>query len=164
MDSPNGAAAGGPSAPPRRRQRIATYGVCRNENGDFLLARGAAHLTVAGRWFLPGGGVDHAEDPVMALRRELFEEAGLVIEVGALLGVLSDSGRLPDGTDLHTVRIIYDIASFQGELRSEADGSTDLVAWFPPEEVFALPIMPYVRRVLVDFVGIPAPTEGARPG
>jgi 8-oxo-dGTP pyrophosphatase MutT (NUDIX family) len=139
------------------------YGVCRNAAGDILLTRGAAHLTVAGRWFLPGGGVDHGEDPVTALVRELKEEANFTIEVGALLGVLSDSGRIPDGTDLHTVRIIYDIASYRGELRSEVSGSTDLAMWVTPDEAFTLPVMPYVKRVLREFVGL-EPPSAARPG
>jgi 8-oxo-dGTP diphosphatase len=168
VDSPNGGAARAASdGRPRRRsrrQRIAVYGVCRNEAGDILLTRGAAHLTVAGRWFLPGGGIDHGEHPVTALARELTEETGFEVEVGSLLGVLSDSGRLPDGTDLHTVRIIYEIASYKGELRFEADGSTDLAAWFTPEQAFALPIMPYVKRVLSDFVGIPVPPAEATSG
>jgi 8-oxo-dGTP pyrophosphatase MutT (NUDIX family) len=139
------------------------YGVCRNPAGDILLTRGAAHLTVAGRWFLPGGGVDHGEDPVTALVRELAEEANFTIEVGKLLGVLSDSSRIPDGTDLHTVRIIYDIASYHGELRSEADGSTDLAKWVTPDEAFTLPVMPYVKRVLTEFVGLEPPSS-ARSG
>lgn len=130
------------------RQRLAVYGVARNERGEVLLTRGAAHLAVAGRWFLPGGGVDHGEHPEDALTRELAEETGLSGEVGPLQEVLSDTAVLPDGTELHTVRLIYPVTRTRGELRPEAAGSSDDARWFPLAEALDLPLMPYVRRVL----------------
>jgi 8-oxo-dGTP pyrophosphatase MutT (NUDIX family) len=122
-----------------RRQRIAV-----------LLARGAPHLTVAGRWFLPGGGVDHGEHPEAALRREFVEETGLAVDVGPLYRILSDQARLPDGTDLHTVRLIYRIDAHRGRVRAEAVGSTDDARWFTMDQALALPLMPYVRTVLSE--------------
>lgn len=142
-----------PQGPPRR-QRVAVYGVCRNETGDVLLVRAAPHLTVAGRWFLPGGGVDHGEHPTEALHREVGEEAGLDAEVGELLGVLSDTTVLPDGTDLHTVRIIYRIATFTGTLRDEAEGTSDMARFVPVTELGTLPLMPYLARVLTELAGL----------
>jgi 8-oxo-dGTP diphosphatase len=72
------------------------------------------------------------------------------VEVGALLGVLSDVFTIPDGTSLHTVRIVYAIDSFAGDLRDETDGSTDLARWMPLDEVGALPLANYVRRALAE--------------
>ena len=140
-------------APARQEQRVAVYGLCEDARGDgprILLVREAAYLSVAGRWFLPGGGLDHGEDPVTALRREYEEETGLRVEVGALRGVLSDVFTIPDGTVLHTVRIVYAIDSFAGELRDETDGSTDRARWVPLAEVFELPLATYVRRALTE--------------
>jgi 8-oxo-dGTP diphosphatase len=140
-------------APVTQQQRVAVYGLCRDGRGDedrILLVRAAPYLSVAGRWFLPGGGLDHGEDPPTALRREFDEETGLTVEVGALLGVLSDVFTIPDGTSLHTVRIVYAIDSFAGDLRDETDGSTDLARWMPLDEVGALPLANYVRRALAE--------------
>ena len=75
-------------------------------------------LTLRGRWFLPGGGVDHGESPEDSLRREIAEESGLTIVPGPLLDVLSDVRTLPDGTSLHTVRLIYGVSSWHGTLRA----------------------------------------------
>ncbi len=58
------------------------------ENADqkVLLVRQAAGLRF---WTLPGGKVKRGELLVRALRRELYEETGLRVEVGSLLlGVL----------------------------------------------------------------------------
>jgi 8-oxo-dGTP diphosphatase len=132
----------------RKRQRIAVYGVCRDGDGKILLARASPAITLQGRWFLPGGGVDHGESPPDTLRREMREESGLTVTVGPLLDVLSDVRTIPDGTNLHTVRIIYRVASWSGTLRPEVNGTTDAVGWFTPEEVRGMPLAHYVQIVV----------------
>jgi ADP-ribose pyrophosphatase YjhB (NUDIX family) len=131
-----------------RRQRIAVYGVMSDGEGRLLLARASPALTLRGRWFLPGGGVQHGEQPADSLRREILEEAGLTVTLGPLLDVLSDVRTIPDGTSLHTVRLIYRVEDWEGALRPEADGTTDAVAWFTPEELRALPLARYVEDVV----------------
>ena len=79
------------------------------------------------------------------------EESGLTVTVGPLLDVLSDVRTIPDGTSLHTVRIIYRVASWSGTLRPEVGGTTDAVGWFTPEEVRHMPLAHYVQ-IVVDRV------------
>jgi 8-oxo-dGTP diphosphatase len=131
-------------------QRVAVYGICEDPARGVLLVRAASFLTVAGQWFLPGGGLEHGEDPVDGLRREFGEETGLEVEVGAVRGVLSDVYTLPGGAELHTVRIIYAIRSHAGELRHEIGGSSDTARWVPLEEAWDLPLRPYVRQALTE--------------
>jgi 8-oxo-dGTP diphosphatase len=131
-----------------KRQRIAAYGVCRDGDGRLLLARASPTLTVQGRWFLPGGGVQHGESPPQSLRREIEEESGLTVELGPLLDVLSDVRTLPDGTSLHTVRLVYRVDSWTGTLRPESDGTTDAVGWFTAAEVAEMPLARYARDVV----------------
>ena len=139
-------------SPDKQRQRIAAYGVCRDAEGRLLLARAAPALALRGRWFLPGGGLLHGESPTDSLRREIAEESGLRVSLGPLLDVLSDVRALPDGTSLHTVRLIYRVAAWEGELRPEVDGTTDAVGWFTPEEVRSMPLAAYVETVVDRFL------------
>ena len=137
-------------APRGRQQRVAVYGICEDGSGNVLLVRAAPHLTVAGQWFLPGGGLDHGEAPEDGLRREFREETGLDIHVGVLLGILSDVFTLPDGTSLHSLRIIPSVAGYTGELRDEVGGSSDRARWVPIDGAADLPLRPYVRRALTE--------------
>jgi ADP-ribose pyrophosphatase YjhB (NUDIX family) len=133
-----------------RQQRVAVYGICEDGGGKVLLVRAAPHLTVAGQWFLPGGGLDHGEDPTAGLRREFGEETGLEIELGPLLGLLSDVFTLPSGTSLHTIRIIYSVTGYSGVLRDEVGGSSDTARWVALDRAGELPLRPYVRRALTE--------------
>jgi 8-oxo-dGTP diphosphatase len=147
--SPDPVPTGSP-VPGGRQQRVAVYGICEDGAGNVLLVRAAPHLTVAGQWFLPGGGLDHGEDPAHGLRREFREETGLEVDVGALLGILSDVFILPDGTSLHTLRIIHWVDGYAGDLRDEVGGSSDVARWVPIDDATELPLRPYVRRALTE--------------
>lgn len=62
-------------------------GAERPGRGRVLVARLAPHKRLAGLWEFPGGKVEPGETPEVALARELEEELGLSVEVGALVGV-----------------------------------------------------------------------------
>jgi 8-oxo-dGTP diphosphatase len=134
-----------------RHQRVGAYGICRDERGRVLLVRASATSNVPGRWFLPGGGVEHGEAPLDGLRRELAEETGLHLQEAALRGVLSDTWTPPHGPTLHTIRIVYAVGQWDGELRAETTGSSDAVAWVGPDELRGMPVMAYVTEALAQF-------------
>lgn len=104
-----------------------------------------AHWNEYGRsgWTLPGGGLEAGEDPADAAVREAKEETGYDVELTGLQGI--DSRIMPvleRGDDaarpLHTLRIIYTAKVVGGELRDEADGTTDEARWFELGEIAGL--------------------------
>lgn len=55
------------------------------DGGKVLACRRAPGRDAAGRWEFPGGKVEPGEEPAAALARELREELGVGVRVGALL-------------------------------------------------------------------------------
>jgi 8-oxo-dGTP pyrophosphatase MutT (NUDIX family) len=141
---------------PPRRQRIAAYALL--QRGDeVLLTRMSSRTRIPGRWTLPGGGIDHGEDPREALVREVYEETGLTIEPGHLADVHSThfTGARADGLveDYHGIHLIFR-ATITPESRdatprvTEVDGSTDHAAWVPIEEALGLDLLSAARHAL----------------
>ncbi|MEV4638196.1 NUDIX domain-containing protein [Actinoplanes sp. NPDC049548] len=138
-------------------RRIGAYGLCRDTAGRALLAHNSPLSAFPGLWTLPGGGVEQGEDPDDTVVREFAEETGLQVRITGLHSVTADVFRLPH-TDTweHTDRIIYDVEIVGGDLRDEASGTTDRVAWVVPGEQ---PLMPFTAGVL----GLPAETSAVHP-
>lgn len=126
---------------------MAAYAICVRD-GQILLARSPAQDGTP-EWVVPGGGMEHGEDPYDTVRREVEEETGYRIDVTGLLGVDSFRrvfrDRIGRTVDHHAVRFVYEGRITGGELRHEVNGSTDLAAW---QDLDAVPGL--VRVPLVD--------------
>lgn len=142
----------------RRVQRVAAYAVIlRGE--QILLTRLSPEITRSELWTLPGGGVDHGEDPRDAVIREVHEETGLDARVGETARVYSahmpDTWRDRRPVDAHSIRIIYPgWVPLDGPTPRvvEVDGSTVDAAWQPVSAVLdgSLPVAALVKEALGD--------------
>lgn len=139
--------------------RLAAYAVC-IEDGRVLLAHYVPPNGTT-RWTLPGGGVEHGEDPFDAVVREVAEETGCDAVVERLLGVdsrvipvaeLSVPGPVPH----QNVGIFYRVRITGGQLRPEPNGETAESVWTPLADVTSLR-----RSSLVDVGLALARTEPA---
>jgi 8-oxo-dGTP diphosphatase len=141
-----------------KRQRVAAYAVILRE-GQILLARLSSRISPDELWTLPGGGLDHGEDPRDAVLREISEETGLAAMVGDTARVYS--AHLPgvwrEGrrVDAHALRIVYDgwvpVDSPEPHV-VEVDGSTVEAAWKPVADVLdgTVPVVPMVLEAMAD--------------
>lgn len=110
--------------------RLAAYGVCVRDD-KILLARVVSPDGGSRHWTLPGGKVEHGEDPYDAVVREVREETGYDVRVDRMLGVDSRTPR----PSHHNVGIYYRVRVIGGQLRNETDGSTDLAEWVDWDDV-----------------------------
>ena len=141
---------------------MAAYAVILRERGgrvEILLSRLAPRVSRSELWTLPGGGVDHGEDPRDALIREVQEEAGLDATVGDRARVYSaHMPRSPrDGqlVDAHAIRLVYEgwvPPDAPAPRVVEVDGSTVEAAWKALDDVAsgAVPVSSVVTEALVD--------------
>jgi 8-oxo-dGTP pyrophosphatase MutT (NUDIX family) len=135
----------------RQVQRVGAYALV-EDGGSVLLSRFAPHVESAGRWMLPGGGVEFGETPEQAVVREVYEETGLRVRVTGLLDVTAATNRFErDGHryDSHGVQVLYRAEVTGGTLGVvEVGGSTDAARWWPRADIATGSVAGYARAVL----------------
>ena len=119
-----------PPTPMSSAQTGATHvvaGVITDVRGRVLLARRAEGSELAGLWEFPGGKVEPGETPEAALARELDEELGIDVDVGAPLI------DVPQQTPRRRLRLdVRRIAAWRGTPRGY-EGQA--LAWVQPERL-----------------------------
>jgi 8-oxo-dGTP diphosphatase len=113
-------------------------------DGLVLACRRAADRPAGGRWEFPGGKIEPGETPQQALCREIGEELGVAITVGALL----DISRTNIG-DTTIELSCYLVEQFHPDPVISTDH--DQLAWRQPADLptmdFAEPDLPAVRLI-----------------
>ncbi|TNF23958.1 MAG: (deoxy)nucleoside triphosphate pyrophosphohydrolase [Deltaproteobacteria bacterium] len=109
-----------------------TAAILRGTGGAVLIARRAPGRRLAGQWEFPGGKIEPGETPEACLARELDEELGVTVEVGAHVATSHhDDGQL--AVEL----LAYECRLVAGELFPV---DHDAVAWVRPERLLDYPL------------------------
>ncbi len=130
-----------PVMPPSPQRSIhVVAAVIADVRGRILLARRTDGRDLAGLWEFPGGKREPGESPEAALVRELQEELGITVQVGARL--ISVPQQYPDKRLTLDVR---HVTAWQGTPRG-VEGQA--LAWVAPAKLVRYPMPPADRPVV----------------
>ena len=107
-----------------RSTHVGAYGFIIRNDEIALIKKARGGYT--GLLDIPGGGIEHLETPVEALKRELMEEAGVTVKNYELITATSRSIKWQMTKtiieDLHHIGILYKVEVVEDTVKQEADG------------------------------------------
>ena len=110
-------------------------GILLQPDGHFLLTSRPEGKVYAGYWEFPGGKLEAGETVAQALRRELYEELGIALEVGDVLAWKTEVVDYPHAL----VRLNFcKVLRWQGELQMR-EGQSFTWAQLPVQSAPVLP-------------------------
>lgn len=114
---------------------VAAHGFIKKD-GKYLVTRRAGPETndyMPYLWDIPGGSIDFGEDTMIALKREIKEETGLIININKIIfayGYLSNPLR-------HQFQLVYDCDYVEGEVKIDPNEHSEY-KWVTLEELKSL--------------------------
>lgn len=124
--------------------RLTTLAFVRRGGRTLMLCKSAPEARDgAGRWNGLGGKLEPGEDPETCMRREVFEESGLIVDEAAYKGLLTFPRFYRNGDDC--LVFVFLVTAFTGVPRPSDEGS---LHWVPDADVPALPLWPGDRVFL----------------
>ena len=131
----------------------------RDDAGRILLVR----LIDSGNWAIIGGAIEPDESPQVGAVREVAEEAGVTVELGAILGVYAGPEyhvAYQNGDESAYVVTAFDATVIDGVPRPDGDETSE-VGWFSPDELPLGEMGELTRALLLD-LGLTRPPNDMR--
>ncbi len=132
----------------------------RDDAGRLLLVR----LIDSGHWATIGGAVEPGERPRDGAVREAEEEAGVMVDLGRILGVFGGPEyrvTYPNGDESAYVVTVFDATIAEGTPRPDGEETSE-VGWFAPGDL-PLGEMGGLTRALLRDVGLIGAADAVQP-
>lgn len=120
--------------------KLATLVYVQHDNHTLMLHKAKGYQQ--GKWNGLGGKFDPGESPEECLKRETFEESGLIVEEAQLKGFLTFPDF--DGED-DWYCFVYTVTKFSGEIKASDEGE---LKWIPDADIMNLNLWPGDRVFL----------------
>ena len=131
-----------PGAPKANTIVPAVAAIVINNSNELLMIERSDN----GYWAVPGGAQDIGESVIDAVKREVAEETGIVVEVVHLTGIYSDPRHViayDNGEVRQEFSLCFRAKPVGGSLRMSAEATK--VQWVSPEQLDSLKIHPSMR-------------------
>ena len=131
-----------PGAPKANTIVPAVTAIVINNSNELLMIERSDN----GYWAVPGGAQDIGESVIDAVKREVAEETGIVVEVVHLTGIYSDPRHViayDNGEVRQEFSLCFRAKPVGGSLRMSAEATK--VQWVSPERLDSLKIHPSMR-------------------
>jgi 8-oxo-dGTP diphosphatase len=127
---------------------MAVKAVIFDDQGRCLMVRRSKHnQSFVGLWEWPGGKVDPGEDFATAIRREVAEETGLVVEITGLV----------DAIDLKLPKVNVILLCMETRLvisgKVELSEEHDAFAWVSPADMSRYDYLPSHAAMMLEYAG-----------
>lgn len=127
--------------------RVSAYSIITREKSIFLINSIDEKL-----YDVPGGNIELTETIEEALKREAMEEAGLIIHPRQVIGCHQDYFYHRFEKKFYKTLLLY----FESDLIDRKKPTEDTIQFADfvlIKELDTLPIMPYLQRIIVDYLG-----------
>jgi len=114
-------------------QRIAVRAIIRKDEKTLLLRRADGRPTILGKYELPGGKLGYGEQPEDALRRYLYDEAGLHIQTAQLFDAVTYVDH--DDRDIQYGVITYLVSLTNTQQDIQLSKSYDKYQWVKVQNI-----------------------------
>lgn len=122
--------------------RVSVKGIVIDDKGKILLSR-----EDNGKWEMLGGGLDHGEEPIAGLKREIFEETGLkVTYVSPSPIYFITSPRVSTVPTTYMANVVYEIKL--ENLNFVPSDECQELRFFSKEEMSRVELFPNVQKLL----------------
>jgi ADP-ribose pyrophosphatase YjhB (NUDIX family) len=120
--------------------------IIRNEAGDILFIRKPGETL----WGLPAGAIEPGEKPSRALRREVYEETGLMVNPLKVIGVFGGSKfryEYDNGHQVEYLTLVFECSMVNRTLKG-LDGEAEELRFFKEDEIPEIAI-PYPKEIFL---------------